>query len=214
MKFRNKYRIESARNPKWDYTSPGAYFVTINVRYHNRVLGCIKNGNMELSNAGVCAESCWREISHHYSNVGLGEYVIMPSHVHGIVIIRGKDEKGFWKDLGTDIETGAATDTCIGKIDGTLHTTFIHPPKNYENCDNTGKSDNPRHPDPYMSSISPPAGSLPAIIRSYKSAVSKMVHQFFPDFEWQARFHDRIIRDIEEYDRITKYIHENPVNWD
>jgi hypothetical protein len=55
--------------------------------------------------------------------------------------------------------------------------------------------------------------TLSSIIGSYKSAVSKQAHCMGCDFAWQPRFHDHIIRDEQEYQRIAKYIIHNPVNW-
>ena len=52
--------------------------------------------------------------------------------------------------------------------------------------------------------------SLSTIIGSYKSAVIKNIRLYFPDFGWQGRFHDRIVRDIYEYHRITRYFIDNP----
>ena len=64
-----------------------------------------------------------------------------------------------------------------------------------------------------MAGISPKSNSISAIIRSYKSAVSKHVHQLGFNFQWQPRFHDRIIRNDDEYQRIVNYINTNPENW-
>lgn len=64
------------------------------------------------------------------------------------------------------------------------------------------------------SEISPKKGSLAVVIRSYKSAVSCAIHQFDKAFAWQERFHDRIIRDAEEYHRIRQYIIDNPTKWE
>jgi len=65
-----------------------------------------------------------------------------------------------------------------------------------------------------MSGISPKPGSLSAIIRSYKSALTRWCNQNNnPQFAWQARFHDRIIRNQEELDNIENYILLNPSRW-
>jgi len=65
-----------------------------------------------------------------------------------------------------------------------------------------------------MSSISPKPGSLPAVIRSYKSAVSKNVHLTKPDFSWQPRYYDHLIRSDKEMFRIKQYIINNPGKWE
>lgn len=63
---------------------------------------------------------------------------------------------------------------------------------------------------------SPKPNSLSAIIRSYKSAVAKSIHEKYPDipFQWQSRFHDHIVRDDSELTRIRSYIAYNPSNWE
>ncbi|MFY7732230.1 MAG: transposase [Bacteroidia bacterium] len=63
------------------------------------------------------------------------------------------------------------------------------------------------------SKISPKQGSLSAVLRSYKSAVSNKVKHFNPIFAWQPRFHDSIIRDAKSFANIQNYIINNPVNW-
>jgi len=65
-----------------------------------------------------------------------------------------------------------------------------------------------------MAAISPKSESVSAIIRSYKSAVTKHVHRLGYTFEWQPRFHDHIIRDDAEYRRIAYYIEPNVENWE
>ncbi|MFA5326796.1 MAG: hypothetical protein WC384_03305 [Prolixibacteraceae bacterium] len=66
-----------------------------------------------------------------------------------------------------------------------------------------------------MSSISPKSDTLSAIIRSFKSALTKWCNENrIPHFNWQSRFHDHIIRNQEEFDRIEGYIIANIENWD
>ncbi|MBE9491810.1 MAG: transposase, partial [Bacteroidetes bacterium] len=62
-------------------------------------------------------------------------------------------------------------------------------------------------------SISPKHNSLSVIIRSYKSAVSKRARQIHPDFVWQSRYYDHIIRDEKSFNNIRQYIIQNPLNW-
>ncbi|MBE0656009.1 MAG: hypothetical protein IH594_19570 [Bacteroidales bacterium] len=180
MKYKNKYRIESARRVNWDYGSPVKYFITINVRYHKCLFGKINKGIIELSVTGQIAEQCWLEIPEHFQNVKLDAYVIMPSHVHGILIItesEGKEGSSIVKALNDN-------------------SRFLLTPHALK-----------------MSRISPKPGSLPVILGSYKSSVTKEIRKFEPKYEWQARYHDHIIRDEREYQRITEYIINNPKNW-
>lgn len=65
-----------------------------------------------------------------------------------------------------------------------------------------------------MAAISPTAGSVSTIVRSYKSAVTRHAHRLGYAFAWQTRFHDHIIRNEEEYLRISRYILTNPQRWE
>ena len=86
-KFQNKYRIPSARLQHWDYRWAGAYFITICTQNREHYFGEIINGEMQLSNTGVIADILWHQIPHHTQNVELGAFVVMPNHIHGILII-------------------------------------------------------------------------------------------------------------------------------
>jgi REP element-mobilizing transposase RayT len=88
MKFDPKiHHRSSIRLKGYDYTQTGAYFITI-VTYHREPLfGEIMNGGMQLSDMGRIADEHWRAIPEHFPHAELGAYVIMPNHVHGIIII-------------------------------------------------------------------------------------------------------------------------------
>jgi len=175
-KFKCIYRIPSARLASWDYSSPGLYFITICTRGRINSLGEIKENEMYLSLAGKIANEKWTEIPNHFSHVLLGEFVIMPNHLHGIINI----EKRI-------VETGHALSLQPkeGNINPDYHYRFR----------NQGK------------------GTVSAIVGSFKSAVTKQVHPFQQNFEWQTRFHDHIIRNHDEYIKISQYILNNPANW-
>ncbi len=85
--FNNKYRIESARLQNWDYASEGAYFVTVCTKDRIHYFGEIENGKMIMSNVGILANVFWHEIKNHVKNVELGEFVVMPNHLHGVLIL-------------------------------------------------------------------------------------------------------------------------------
>ncbi len=93
-KFQNKYRIASARLPNWDYTSNGAYFITICTKDRIPYFGRIENKKMILSNMGIIADLMWHEIKNHAKNIELGEFVVMPDHIRGILILNGGDGMG------------------------------------------------------------------------------------------------------------------------
>ena len=89
--FKDKYKIKSIRLPDWDYSSNGAYYITICTKDREHYFGNIKNGQMILSKIGEVVEKFWMEIPLHYQNLTLDEFVIMPDHLHGILIIDNDD---------------------------------------------------------------------------------------------------------------------------
>jgi REP element-mobilizing transposase RayT len=86
-KFCDQYRVESARLKGWDYASNAIYFVTICAYERMDYFGEIKNRTMILNDVGMIAKKLWTEIPKHFSFVRLDEYVVMPDHIHGIVVI-------------------------------------------------------------------------------------------------------------------------------
>jgi putative transposase len=88
--FQDRYRVESARLVDWDYSSRGWYFVTLCTRNKECSLAHSVNGEIVLSDAGVIAEIEMKAISIHYSNVIIDRFVVMPNHVHTIVVIDGR----------------------------------------------------------------------------------------------------------------------------
>ena len=85
--FRNRYRIPSARLSGWGYDTAGWYFITIKTRNNYPFFGRIENGTMKLSEIGCAAKDCWECIPGHFPDVQLDSFIIMPDHIHGIIII-------------------------------------------------------------------------------------------------------------------------------
>lgn len=90
-KFQNKYRIESARLKGWNYAAKGSYFITICTDDRIHYFGENENEKMIYSPIGSIAYVLWDEIRNHQNNIRLGKFVIMPNHVHGILILDGSD---------------------------------------------------------------------------------------------------------------------------
>ena len=87
--FRNKYRIESARLPEWDYSSPGYYFITVCTHDRSNVFGYISNGIMHLNEYGKIVHDEWFASFEIRDELDRDEFTIMPNHFHGIVRIVG-----------------------------------------------------------------------------------------------------------------------------
>jgi REP element-mobilizing transposase RayT len=86
-RYQNKYRIDSTRLPGWDYASPGCYFVTLVTRARAAWFGKIAEEIMRLSEMGEIVRYEWLRIPAIRSNVTLDQWVIMPDHLHGIIVI-------------------------------------------------------------------------------------------------------------------------------
>ena len=87
-----KHHRRSIRLKGHDYSQPGAYFVTICTRDQECLFGHVVNGEMRLNDAGEIAQRCWEEIPRHFPLVELDAFVVMPNHVHGIIVIQGRGE--------------------------------------------------------------------------------------------------------------------------
>ena len=111
--YKNRKTI---RLQTWDYRWTGAYFITICTKNKEYYFGDIKNGRMRLSQVGVIADILWYEIKNRVKNIELGEFVVMPNHVHGILILN-EDNINIDNNVGT-----------LGNV-GTLHATSL-PDKN------------------------------------------------------------------------------------
>ncbi len=81
----------SIRLKDYDYSQTGAYFVTICVRNRECLMGDVIDGKMILNDFGEIVLKCWKDIPNHFPHVSLNEYVIMPNHIHGIIVIQETD---------------------------------------------------------------------------------------------------------------------------
>jgi REP element-mobilizing transposase RayT len=186
--YKNKFKIESTRLKDWDYSTPSWYYVTICTKNMKQWFGEIKNNEMILNDIGKIVDTCWRETPIHYKNIDLDYFVIMPNHVHGIVILNTMETRiNTMETRINTVETGIdAVETGIDAVE-------------------TGHA-------PSLQSRSHILGNL---IGSFKAAVSKWAHQNkFIDFQWQPRFYDHIIRNEKDLHRIRTYIKNNPLKWE
>ncbi len=83
-----KHHRHSIRLQGYDYSQAGAYFVTVCALNRECLFGEIVDEEMELSEFGRVVQSCWDDLPRHYANAELDEFVIMPNHVHGIIVLR------------------------------------------------------------------------------------------------------------------------------
>jgi REP element-mobilizing transposase RayT len=119
-RFKNKFNISPTRLEYWDYGASGAYFITINTKNRRHFFGKVvyssfDNAEMHLSNLGTIAEQLWLQIPIQFSFIELCNFVIMPNHVHGILIIHKESfvegEYGLIKE-NTRERNGGVTGIC------------------------------------------------------------------------------------------------------
>ena len=78
---------KSIRLKEYDYSQPGYYFLTICIQNRSYLFGNIEHNEMILNPAGCMLQKWWNELRHKFSNVTLDTFVIMPNHIHGIIVI-------------------------------------------------------------------------------------------------------------------------------
>lgn len=158
------YLRKRNRLKDYDYDQAGYYFVTFCTRDRQHYFGQVKDSQVSKSLYGEIADHFWRDIPSHYANVEIDEFMVMPNHIHGIII--------------------------------------IHPAANAVQSP--------------VAITSPMYGLLSKVVRAYKEAVTKRIHNQFQDneFGWQRSFYDHIIRNDIELQYIQTYISQNPLKWE
>ena len=204
----------------YDYSQPGAYFVTICAQHRKCLFGTITDGKMRLNEIGQIVVGCWNRIPQHFPSVELGESVIMPNHFHGI------------------ISWGLAETRDPQPI---VQARSPRPPENTNNRRgevHSPSSDEPENnrrgevPSPALNkearSIHPrenirnrrgevPSPSLGKIIAYFKYQSTKHINQRYntPGTRvWQRNYYDHVIRDDPDLQRLRQYIQDNPMKWE
>ncbi|WP_055074108.1 transposase [Pseudanabaena sp. 'Roaring Creek'] len=99
----------SIRLQGYDYSQSGAYFVTICTFQRQHLFGEINNGEMQLNVTGQIVFAIWQKIPQHLPNVELDEFILMPDHLHGIIVISEQYENSH--SLATIIQNFKSTST-------------------------------------------------------------------------------------------------------
>lgn len=90
----DKHRRRSIRLSGYDYSQSGTYFVTVCTYERECFLGEVLGGEMKLNEAGREARAGWERLPDHYPHVRLDAFVVMPNHVHGIIILNNETSVG------------------------------------------------------------------------------------------------------------------------
>ena len=166
----------SIRLRGYDYARPGAYFVTLCAKNRECLFGKIVEGKMQLNEMGRIVASCWEWLAEQYGYVELDEWVVMPNHLHGIIVVNSGDAAA-----GRGASRRAPT--------------------------------KPQHVMSIPNKIKP----LGQLIGAFKIVSTPRINEFrgTPGMGiWQRNYHEHIIRDIDELNRIRAYITANPEQWD
>jgi len=177
----------SIRLPNFDYSRPGYYFVTLCAYHRECIFGDVEKNKIVLNDMGTLIKKNWHDLPVHFPGIGLDQMVVMPNHLHGIIIILDHRRGGVDPPLGIILPHDDAT-TAGAIIRGAI-TAPLH----------KGKT----------------LGQMIAWFKyeSTKEINRNMTGN--PEMKiWQRNFFDRIIRDDEELNRIRNYIVMNPETWE
>jgi putative transposase len=205
-KFRNKYRVPSARLKNWDYGTNGAYFITICTKQMQCFFGEVVDKEMNLNAVGVLAEKYWIEIVKQFPYVELGNFKIMPNHMHGILIIDKSVESVETRFIASNIaESNIDAPNIVLNLDNEMTgvSLLIAAVESEQAIGGFAGENNPML-----------AENISRIIRWYKGRCTFEMRKVNENFEWHTRFHDHIIRNSESFERIQNYIEENPSKWE
>lgn len=180
----NLHHRRSIRLQGYDYTQPGAYFITIVTFQRQEKFGEITNGQMHPSTLGNIVREEWFRSTKIRKEIRLfdDEFVVMPNHIHGIVWIVRTDN---FHNVG---------------VDG-VNPQYVTPPTE-------GERRSPLHTPHQMSK------SLSSFVAGYKSVVTGRAKRELDIFAiWQRNFYDHIIRNENELKNIWNYIDANHQQW-
>lgn len=187
----NKYNPDlhhrrSIRLREYDYSQAGVYFLTICTREKECMLGEIDNGKMELNEYGAIIKNEWMKTQKVRKNIELDEFIIMPNHIHGIVIINTDFNVGAirWVARIRKTENGANQNRAIHRI---APTTTLRP-----------------------NSI----GSIIGQFKSITTKQINQIRNTPGIPIWQRNYYEHIIRNESELNHIREYIINNPLKWD
>jgi REP element-mobilizing transposase RayT len=186
-KFLYYYRIPSARANWCEYTLAGYYFITICTAFHERILGEIQSDQIILSRVGKIVLEEWKKSFEIRKELFCNVFVIMPNHIHTILKIDSSVKNFDKMRLCENLDHGSIE--TYGNVSLEIQNGGI---------------------------ANRPSKSISSFVAGFKSSATKRINEIraTPNLHvWQTRFHDRIIRDKPEYEKIYWYIRNNIRNW-
>lgn len=203
----NIHHRRSIRLKGYDYAQAGLYFITMCCQDRICRFGKVVEGKMILNEFGKIAHHEWLKTPEIRNNVTLEEFVVMPNHFHAIVrMLDVGGEKG-----ECDSPEPIAPEPTAPKRNLPLIKKRNSPQQKGENISprqrsRTGESNSP---------LQGPSQTVGAIVRGYKSAVTRQLNALgLKGKLWQRNYYEHIIRNQKAYDNISAYIINNPAKWD
>ena len=207
-----KHHRRSVRLRGYDYAQPGAYFVTTCVRDGACILGDIVDGCVQETEYGRIAHDFWAQVPVRFPNVTIDTFVVMPNHVHAIVVINEPAPTG-----------GMTTGGITPPLQEPAHVGGITPP--LREPAHVGGITPPLQESVHVGGITPPLQesvpiqrpTLGQIVGFYKYQTTVQINEVRDAGAvpfWQRSFYDHIIRNQRDLDAIREYILNNPLKWD
>jgi REP element-mobilizing transposase RayT len=191
----------SIRLADYDYALEGTYFVTVCTESHLCLLGEITDGTMRLNESGRIVYDAWRDLPNHYPHVELDAFVVMPNHVHMIVVLIPAGA-GF-KPAPINGPNTATTDIVGAGFEPAPIYGPCSTPSNVKRAGLKPAPTNLRH-------------GLPEIVRAFKTFSSRRVNEHRATHGqplWQRNYYEHVIRNDVDLNRIRQYIADNPARW-
>ncbi len=216
MKYNpDKHHRHSIRLQGYDYSSEGAYFVTICVKDRECLFGKIQNKQMMLNEYGKIVEQCWLDLYYYYENIVLDAYIIMPNHFHGVIFI---------VDLSDNVDNVVDIDNVRAINVRAIHESPLQQPFQQSFQQESSQQspivraihELPLQKLPRQKQQKHRKMLLPKIIGRFKMNSAKHINQIrnTPGIPvWQRNYYEHIIRNEESLNNIRKYIINNPLKW-
>lgn len=199
----------------YDYSTEGMYFVTACTQGYENLFGGITDNRMRLNDAGRMVEKVWLTLPERFPMVTMDEYVVMPNHFHGIIIIVN--------EIGSDPVGAllAAPSTKAPPVAGYDEPDEIKEAKNWEKKKGAASSVEKKGAASGVEKKGAASGArtttLGQIMRVFKSISAIEINRILDRGGmpvWHRNYYERIIRDERELDNIREYIITNPARWE
>lgn len=210
--YKNKYKIDSTRLKNYNYSQSGYYFLTICTTNRFCYFGNIKNNKMILNDCGKIILQELLKTPKIRKNVLLDEFIIMPNHIHAIIIIGKPIEINNNIVLQTIFLNNTQEPQCRDALNASpVYNNAFDVPPTIRDAFNASLRTN----KPYKNKFGPQKNNISSIVRGFKSTTNKQINKLVGNnyFSWQSRFWDHIIRNEESLFKIRQYIHNNPAKW-